>query len=239
MPYASVTVPSLALGLLDTYISEMGYKVDTVYGNLMFAKAIGVGEYELLNSAYMEYLVGEWTFSRPAFAGQGRFPEPDDQGFFALFADMTDEIKQQLLLTRDKAAAFIDELASSILAKNPKVVGCTSTFQQNCASLALLRKIKSANPAIITLMGGANCEGIMGQTISRHFDWVDYVFSGESDAVIGGFIDKLMRGVSMGRHNLPEGFITQQVDTIVTDGGSFDGSFDGIGDKSTVTPPRA
>ncbi|MCJ8272780.1 MAG: RiPP maturation radical SAM C-methyltransferase [Psychrosphaera sp.] len=231
MPYSSITSPSLALGLLDTYISEMGYNVDTVYGNLMFAKTIGLAEYEFLNSSFNEYLIGEWTFSRPAFADQGQYPATDDDAFFALFADMTEEIKQQLLVIRDKASLFIRELAASILAKNPKVVGCTSTFQQNCASLALLRKIKATNPDIVTLMGGANCEGIMGQTISEHFDWVDYVFSGESDDVIGGFIDKLMRGVAIGRHNLPSGFITQKLNAIVTD--------DNSAEKSSKTPPRA
>lgn len=213
MPYTSISTPSLALGVLETYISKFGNSVDSVYGNLVFAKKIGLAEYEFINNAFNDYLIGEWTFSQAAFPNDGL----NDESFFALFTDLDNVKKQKLLSIRESATAFIDEMATSVLAKNPKIVGCTSTFQQNCASLALLRKIKSANPNIITLMGGANCEGIMGQTISEEFTWVDYVFSGECDDVIGEFIDKLVKGTPIDTHNLPYGFITQKNKAIFTD----------------------
>ncbi|XPF93710.1 RiPP maturation radical SAM C-methyltransferase [Colwellia sp. RE-S-Sl-9] len=213
MPYTSLSTPSLALGVLENYISQYGNTVHSVYGNLEFAKKIGLAEYEFINNAFNDYLIGEWTFSQSAF------PQHDlkDEGFFALFRDLDKPKKQMLLSIRDSATNFIDDMAKSVLAKQPRIVGCTSTFQQNCASLALLRKIKNADPSIITLMGGANCEGVMGQTISEEFTWVDYVFSGECDDVIGEFIDKLVKGDSIDNHNLPYGFITQKNKAIFTD----------------------
>jgi len=213
MPYTSLSTPSLALGVLETYISKFGNSVDSIYGNLAYAKKIGLAEYEFINNSFNDYLIGEWTFSQSAFPND----ELNDEGFFALFTDLDDLKKQKLLSIRDAATEFVDETVDAILVKNPKVVGCTSTFQQNCASLAVLRKIKQANPNIITLMGGANCEGIMGQTISEEFPWVDYVFSGECDDVIGEFIDKLVKGIAINPHTLPYGFITQKGNTIVTD----------------------
>lgn len=213
MPYTSLSTPSLALGVLENYISKYGNTVDSVYGNLEFAKKIGLAEYEFINNAFNDYLIGEWTFSQSAFLQN----DLDDEGFFALFRDLDKPKKQMLLSIRDSATNFIDDMAKSVLAKQPKIVGCTSTFQQNCASLALLRKIKNADPSIITLMGGANCEGIMGQTISKEFTWVDYVFSGECDDVIGEFIDKLVKGDSIDNRNLPYGFITQKHKAIFTD----------------------
>jgi len=213
MPYTSLSTPSLALGVLETYISKFGNSVEAMYGNLAYAKKIGLAEYELINNLYHDYLVGDWTFSQAAFPND----ELNDEGFFALFTDLDEVNKQKLLSIRDAATEFVDETVEAILAKNPKVVGCTSTFQQNCASLAVLRKIKQANPNIVTLMGGANCEGIMGQTISEEFPWVDYVFSGECDDVIGEFIDKLVKSIAINPHTLPYGFITQQANTIVTD----------------------
>ena len=69
-------------------------------------------------------------------------------------------------------------------------------------------------------MGGANCEGVMGQTISRHFDWVDYVFSGESDEIIGDFVDRLLKGESFASHQLPDGVIGRRAtDVIAVSGG--------------------
>jgi len=211
MPYSSITRPSLALGLIENYISEYGYKLDIIYGNLEFASVIGLNEYDVIDNSYHEHLLGEWTFSRCAFPNKA----VDDEGFFELFTDITDEIKQQLLAVREQAESFIIDLAKRILIKDPKIVGCTSTFQQNCASLALLRQIKESQPNVITLLGGANCEGAMGKAISDNFSWVDYVFSGECDDVIGGFVDKLMQGESIGEHNLPFGFIRQLPELIM------------------------
>ncbi|NQZ88855.1 MAG: RiPP maturation radical SAM protein 1 [Colwellia sp.] len=206
MPYSSITRPSLALGLIENYINKHGHQVETIYGNVEFSAKIGLELYDQIDKSFFEHLIGEWTFSRVAF------PEKvlNDEGFFTLFSDLSDTIKQQLLSTRNEAENYIHELANRILEQSPKIVACTSTFQQNCASLALLRIIKEKNNNVITLMGGANCEGVMGQTISESFTWVDYVFSGECDDVIGKFIDKLMRDEFIGAHNLPHGFICQR-----------------------------
>ncbi|NQZ12975.1 MAG: RiPP maturation radical SAM protein 1, partial [Algicola sp.] len=209
MPYASLERPSLPLGLLDNYISAFGHQVDVIYGNLKFAKMLGIDKFYNVESANNEALAGEWTFSRAAFPDKNH----DDTGYFDLL-DFAPTSRENLLAIRQTAEQFIDELAVEILAKNPKIVGCSSTFQQNCASLALLRQIKAKRPDIITLMGGANCEGIMGQTISDCFDWVDYVFSGESDEVIGDFFNQLMQGVNFDAHNLPYGVITKKTNTI-------------------------
>ncbi|WP_206484050.1 RiPP maturation radical SAM C-methyltransferase [Thalassotalea sp. G2M2-11] len=205
MPYSSLTHPSLALGLIETYIKAYNHQVDVIYANLEFAHAIGLAEYDLIDHSYFEHLIGEWTFSQAAFSDKAN----TDEQFFALFSDITDEQKYQLCCIRDHAHSFIDTLTKRILAANVKIVACTSTFQQNCASLALLRQLKAKDNSIITMMGGANCESIMGQTISESFPWVDYVFSGECDAVIGEFVDKLIRDKTIDIHNLPHGFIAQ------------------------------
>lgn len=213
MPYTSITTPCLALGVLETYITEFGHTVDSIYGNLKFAKIIGLEEYDFIDNSFNDYLIGEWTFSRAAFPNS----DIDDEGFFALFTDLDEFKRKKLLKIREQAVRFIDDMATEILAKAPKIVGCTSTFQQNCASLALLRKIKSINPNIITMMGGANCEGIMGLTISEEFHWIDYVFSGECDDVIGPFINKLMQNKPIDYHNLPNGFISQKHQSLTVD----------------------
>jgi ribosomal peptide maturation radical SAM protein 1 len=205
MPYASITHPSLALGLIENYILAYNHQAHVIYGNVEFANTIGLAEYDAIDNSFFEQLIGEWTFSRAAFPNK----ENNDDEFFALFTDITDELKQQLHRVRDSAETYISVLTESIIKNKPKIIACTSTFQQNCASLALLRNIKEQSPHTITLMGGANCESIMGQTISENFPWVDYVFSGECDAVIGEFIDKLMREEPIGIHNLPHGFIAQ------------------------------
>jgi magnesium-protoporphyrin IX monomethyl ester (oxidative) cyclase len=45
------------------------------------------------------------------------------------------------------------------------VAGATTTFHQTAASVALLREIKRSTPKVITVIGGANCEGAMALDI--------------------------------------------------------------------------
>jgi ribosomal peptide maturation radical SAM protein 1 len=75
---------------------------------------------------------------------------------------------------------FLDECNSEILKEKPKLVGFTTTFHQNCASLSLAKTIKNkANIPII--FGGANCEGEMGASLLKIAPWVDFVCSGEGN----------------------------------------------------------
>src|SRR5262249_44449164 len=39
-----------------------------------------------------------------------------------------------------------------------------------------------------------NCEGEMGVQMARSFRWIDYVCTGEGDAVFPQFLDRLLRG---------------------------------------------
>ena len=115
MPYSSITTPSLALGLLETYITEFGHRVTTIHANMEFATEVGLAEYEVINHSFHECLLGEWTFATVAF------PEKptNDEAFFALFADISAQEKQQLLTIRAQTEAFINDLAKNILAQQP------------------------------------------------------------------------------------------------------------------------
>ena len=45
------------------------------------------------------------------------------------------------------------------------MVGFTSMFSQNVATLAMARRIKERNPGVVIVMGGANCESPMGREL--------------------------------------------------------------------------
>ncbi|HWW60614.1 MAG TPA: RiPP maturation radical SAM C-methyltransferase, partial [Thermoanaerobaculia bacterium] len=150
--------------------------------------------YDGVLNAHTTLFIGEWTFAAAAF------PEMrgvDDDYLRRCAEEMAktrivDDPVRVLLSIREEAARFIDELAEEIVARRPRIVGCTSTFQQHTASLALLRAIRERDPEIITMIGGTNCESVMGMATRRAFPWVDYVFSGEADEVIVPFVRGLL-----------------------------------------------
>ncbi|MFM6007058.1 MAG: RiPP maturation radical SAM C-methyltransferase [Sphaerospermopsis kisseleviana] len=204
MPYAAVERPSIALGLLKASLQMNGMKAEAIYPNLWFAEEIGLPKYQVLSLSRPELIMGEWTFSQVAFPDW----EANNQEYLRDIAYDHPAMRQTLLWVRDRAAAFIDRVARAVLELNPRIVSCSSTFQQNCASLALLRRIRELNPAIATIMGGANCEGEMGLTLHQAFDWVDFICSGEGDELFSALCQQILtHGRELPTTKLPHGVI--------------------------------
>jgi ribosomal peptide maturation radical SAM protein 1 len=89
---------------------------------------------------------------------------------------------------------FLDCAARAVLDLSPRIVGFTSVFQQNVASLALAAELKRRDPTLTVVFGGANCEAEMGRELIRQFDQVDYVVSGEGDDVFPALVAALLNG---------------------------------------------
>lgn len=212
MPYAALPRPSLALGLLKGILAEAGLAADVLYLNLEFAERIGLRRYHVC-SAQMptELLVGEWTFAAAAFPGA----DLDGDGYLERLAisnlgatPRATRLAEVLPELRAAAAEFVDDAAQRIVASGARIVGCTSTFEQHTASLALLRRIHELDPETITMLGGANCETEMGAATHRCFPWVDYVVSGEADGIIARLCrDVLARGRDIPASDLPPGVL--------------------------------
>lgn len=207
MPYASVERPSLALGILAAVLAEAGISSRVVHGNLMFAERIGRAGYESLNNTDITLQMGEWTFSRAAFRTVVKSASDYAAGLGAWGAAQPD-LADTLSGIGEQACAFVDELAETIVASRPRIVGCSSVFQQHCASLALLRRVKELDPAIVTMIGGANCEAEMGVATHTHYPWVDFVVSGEAEGLLPDLCRAIFRdGCDVPVADLPAGVL--------------------------------
>lgn len=190
MPYASVERPSLALGSLGAGLRAAGIAAVEIHATLRFADRIGLWGYESINAAPFTWRVGEWTFAEAAFPDA----DLDAEGYLAELAVLTGlaDIAARLAPVRAAAGRFVRDLAAEIVARRPGIVGCSSVFQQHAASLALLRAIKALDPSIVTVLGGGNCEGPMGWATLVANDCVDYVVSGEADALLPPLCRRLL-----------------------------------------------
>ncbi len=211
MPYAEVRIPSLALGLLQATLEREGISAESVYANLMFADQIGMVDYhDTVARTRPQEAFGDWTFAHIAFPGF----EPDDNAYFKLIRSRSwlfrriprDRFKSRVFELRESASTFINRLATHVLDKSPIIVGCSSTFCQHVSSLALLRRVKELAPHVVTLLGGANCETVMGRVNHQLFAWVDYVVSGEADDLIGPLARSILKhGCDVDPGDLPAG----------------------------------
>jgi ribosomal peptide maturation radical SAM protein 1 len=219
MPYSEIGQPSLALGLLKACCARHGLSTRVLSANLWFAEELGPAIHDLVFESYSTTLVGEWTFAGALFPDF----HPDDDAYLRKVIKIfrMDSSSQWrslherypyldfMLLLREirrRAGIFVERAADRILALDPKIVGCTSTFQQHCASLALLRIVKQRRPEVITMIGGANCDADMGRVTFEQFPWLDFVVSGEADGFFGPMCEKVLRsGIEAVLPELPDG----------------------------------
>ncbi len=236
MPYASLSRPSMALGLLKAILASEDIEATVVHANLWMAEIIGLRRYEVISEqSPIVFLAGEWTFAEAAFPDDYRREEKDAEFLRQMHEahepaqgtrgpanrrSVADALIADLWALRAAATQFVDQAARRILACGARVVGCTSTFEQHVASLALLRRIHELDPDVITMLGGANCETVMGETTHRCFPWVDYVVSGEADGIIADLCRlALTRGRDVARSELPPGVLGPSHRTAGPDGG--------------------
>jgi len=184
MPFGAIDRPALSLALLKAHCDRLEVSCDTRYLTFAFADRIGLGDYLWLCSDEVPYtaFVGEWLFASALY---GARPYAD--------AGYSDEILRRTWRLDDAAIArlervrghvepFLDECLRDVPWGDYSLVGFTSVFQQNLASLALAARIKREHPQITVCFGGANWEEVMGVTLQAQFPFVDLAFSGEADA---------------------------------------------------------
>ncbi|MCP4220869.1 MAG: RiPP maturation radical SAM protein 1, partial [bacterium] len=224
VPYFSLRKPSIALGLLKSSLTRASITSEVIYSNLKFAEAVGFDIYNFIDSLSFEDLLGEWIFSEKAFSAELLSQYKIDSGRYLKLAEQVigsdygratinnilngKTFADYFYNLRRHASRFIDREAERILAKNPRIVGCSSTFQEHCASLALLRRIKQLAPHVITILGGGNCEDTLGMVTHKRFLWVDYVVSGEAETLLPELCGKIFeKGRQIPLPEMPPGVL--------------------------------
>jgi ribosomal peptide maturation radical SAM protein 1 len=192
-PFLSVVRPALGLSLLKAALLDSGVDATVEYLNLRFAETVGVDVHEsLAQSLVNTLLVGEWIFSERI----NRRPDPEMEAEYrrALGEVYPEPVIAKLLTVRQAATAFVEQEAQRIAAAAPRILGFSTSFQQNCASLAIAERVRELRPEILICFGGANCEGPMGRALIEAFPQIDYVFSGEADRTFPEFVRRVLTG---------------------------------------------
>ena len=196
-PGAAVERPSIGLGIIKSILSRAGHYVKVHYENLRYAEFIGIDLYRAILTVDSKIALLDWLFAESAFPDFA----PCSESYLARVFVSSSTIKRaltpnSLLELRQRSRVFIDDAVTRIVDPDTALVGCSSSFCQHVASLALLRQVRAVAPAVTTMIGGANCEATMGQATHELFSWVDFVISGDAEELILPLVDKV---VSEGR----------------------------------------
>ena len=200
MPFLPLHRPALGVSALKASCEAEGIACDIAYFTFDYAELVGLDTYLRLDGGLpTQNLTGEHVFSGAAFANATATAEEFERevvrasppGFYN--ADFV----QRLSTLPALSLGFIRACADKIDLATYDIVGFTSTFQQNCSSLALARELKRRHPPVITVLGGGNCDGVMGPEWLRQIAWLDVVVAGEADLSFPRLVRQLRNGSTL------------------------------------------
>ncbi len=197
MPFAALFRPSIGLSLLKDGLERVNISAKIHYFTIRFAELIGTSLY--IRIANQEPrpsdLVGEWIFSEALFGKDSVDPNQFIEQVLRSGVEgkrVDESFINDLIQTQLKVESFLEQCLSDVLSHNPTIVGFTSVFHQQLASLALAKRIREKSPDTWIVLGGANCEGVMGAEVARQFTFIDAVVSGEGDLVFPELVQRIL-----------------------------------------------
>ena len=197
--------PSAALSIFKSALEQAGISSKVIYAMFpmlyLASETIpGLSKY-LLSRGKAEYLFAHLT-DVPASVSADQFVRtfaPSDASEEAI-----EEAKEILSQGTSMAEAIVEATARRIVHMGAEIVAASTSYTQQLASLAILRRVKELDPQVRTILGGYNVSGEMGLAILRNFPSVDYVSFGEGDEIIAEVCSTLLAG---GNRPMPYGVV--------------------------------
>jgi ribosomal peptide maturation radical SAM protein 1 len=195
MPFGSIYRPSIGISLLQSSLHKSGFECDTHYLNLLFGSIVGKDIYNYLieGDVPQKAFAGEWTFSQSLY-GSNNFNEYKkyiEKSQLIHSETKRNEFYENLLTIRSHVEPFLELSLESCSWDLYDIIGFTTVFEQNVASLSLAKRIKEKYPNKFIIFGGSNCEGEMGVSLLESFPFIDAVCSGEGDISFIDFVKQM------------------------------------------------
>jgi ribosomal peptide maturation radical SAM protein 1 len=184
MPFGALERQALGISLLKAVLRREDIACDVRYLTFPFAELIGPGTYQWLGYElpYTAF-AGDWCFTE-ALYGPGKIPAGYEDEILRRKWRLTEPAIARIAGVRRQVPLFLDYAFAAVDWSAYDLIGFTSTFEQNIASLALSRRVKQRHPELPIVFGGANWEEEMGLELHRQFSFVDYVCSGEAEQTL-------------------------------------------------------
>lgn len=194
MPWHALDRPALGLSLLKARAEQDGHECEIRYLGFDLVDSIGLEDYlwvhgELPYTAF----AGDWLFTPLLYGERSGLDDAYVEEVLVEQWQRSRDDVARLRRIRARLWPFLEHCDLTI-ADDYDIIGFTSTFEQNIASLALAQRLASRRRHPVIVFGGANWEGEMGQALHRRFAFVDIVVSGEADDTFPRLLRSLAAG---------------------------------------------
>ncbi len=190
MPWNSTTRPSIQVGILRSVAEAEGWHVKSHYAYLEFfalaQEMLGfecadwAEAYELVSERLYHLSVGDWIFTQRLSDSAAC-----EEYFDLLRCKRIDEATISMIdALREVADRHVESTTARLLRAEPNVIGFTTMFSQNGATLAVARRLREEGFTGTIVLGGSNCEGPMGRTLLANFPAIDAVVDGPGEEAL-------------------------------------------------------
>jgi ribosomal peptide maturation radical SAM protein 1 len=179
LPFLSNQYPTLGLTQIKARLKkifEENVETRLFYLNRDFYQYFGSKLYNIIGVSEFTPLLKEWVFRDEAFD----HIQPNHDEYFRQFFAGIPVGSPVITLLKTKLmnlGAFIRQVISAYQLTTFDVIGVTAMFDV-VPGLAICRHLKKLNPKIITIMGGAAVFKDIGEVLSQHYPYLDYVCCG-------------------------------------------------------------
>jgi ribosomal peptide maturation radical SAM protein 1 len=184
----NIYTPPLGVSILQAGLKKNGVPAEVLYTNLMFVRKYGEACHLYLAEVgpiLCDYLFSYWLFERTPedLRNFARVLDQDFPWVLDMFKILMPykNIHEILAWFVEAAGKVIDETLREIAGRRIKYLGLSSNMTENCFCLLVIRRVKLLCPEIVTIMGGANCAGEMGEELFGKFPEIDYLCQGEAE----------------------------------------------------------
>src|ERR1051326_4652851 len=194
MPFKDLRHPPIQLGILQRALEQAGIRARSHSFELTFMEHLNdaalpdgterltIADYQ--DVAHKQFVVqlGDWIFKVPPYADSSA--EDDEYLAYIRTEGISERAIANAIRMKKLVPEFLEAAARELLAGQPRIVGFSSVFQQNLASLVLAKMLKQRDPSLVIVFGGDNCDGVMGAALHESFPWIDAVVRGEGEKVL-------------------------------------------------------
>jgi ribosomal peptide maturation radical SAM protein 1 len=179
MPFAGVDIPSIQLGILESYLKKNNIEVSARHLYIKAAEFYGITNYNYLIYPPHDSYSAQLLFSKYVFP---EYYKKNIQKFRDYF-DMKYMSSQNLSFKEyeRRTDCFYEWFFKNVNWYEFDLVGFTLNYGQFIPSLAISKKMKQLKPEIKIIFGGSRTTGELGKKIIDTFDFIDYIVSGDGE----------------------------------------------------------
>ncbi len=189
--YGSIQVATLLPVARRAGFSAVGRSFHVAWLHYLAKTSLGIDDYRAIANDHWDIGLGDWIFAEAASTGAA---EEDVYLPFARSYGVPAAVLDAACAMRAIVDDFLAACAAEVLALCPRAVGFTVAFSQTLPAIALARALKTEDPDVRVVFGGAGCDGAMGAALHRSFAVIDLVVRGEGERVLPGVLADIVEG---------------------------------------------